>query len=335
VPSRKSRFAGSLIGQCLGDALGFPVEGYVAEVCRQYVAGILRSGRAGEVNRPPFPFGQYTDDSQLARELLVSYREVRSFDPGDYARRIAALFAEEKIVGQGRATAAAAARLAAGVSWREAGEHSPAAGNGSAMRAGPVGLLFHGDPLLLTKSAREQGRITHRDERCSGGAVCIAGAVAMAFEGESVDSEYFLETLKRWTGPVSPVMADALEKLKEWVSLPPAEACRRVAAAGRGGEAEEDWKGITPYVVGSVLWSLYSFLRFPEDYWEAICLAISGGGDTDTTAAMTGAISGAYLGLESLPPLLCRKLTDRGSWEYDELVALAETCCELREGSGV
>ena len=100
MPSRESRFAGSLIGQCLGDALGFPVEGYVADVCRQYVAGILRSGRAGEVNRPPYPFGQYTDDSQLARELLISYRETGRLDPADYARRIAALFAERMVVGE-------------------------------------------------------------------------------------------------------------------------------------------------------------------------------------------------------------------------------------------
>jgi ADP-ribosylglycohydrolase len=44
-----------------------------------------------------------------------------------------------------------------------------------------------------------------------------------------------------------------------------------------------------------VLWSLYSFLRSPEDYWETVCTAIAVGGDVDTTAAMAGAVSGAYL----------------------------------------
>ena len=37
VPSR-DQFRGCLVGQCLGDALGFPVEGHPPAVCRDYVA---------------------------------------------------------------------------------------------------------------------------------------------------------------------------------------------------------------------------------------------------------------------------------------------------------
>lgn len=331
MPTRKSRFAGCLVGQCLGDALGFPVEGYVPDVCRQYVSGILRSGRAGEVGRPPFPFGQYTDDSQLARELLLSYREVGGFDPAHFASRVAALFAGGGVVGEGKSTAAAAARLAAGVPWNEAGEPGPCAGNGSAMRAGPVGLLFQAEPAELVRVASEQGRVTHGDPRCSAGAVSVAGAVALAMGEGPVETEAFLGMLAEWAAPVDTSMAEALESLKAWVHLPPAEGLQRIAAAGREGQVEAEGKGITPFVVGSVLWSLYAFLRSPDDYWETICLAISGGGDTDTTAAMAGAMSGARVGLGALPPLLTMKLTDRGGWGYDELVGLAEECCELAE----
>jgi ADP-ribosylglycohydrolase len=335
MPTRKSRFAGCLVGQCLGDALGFPVEGYVPDVCRQYVSGILRSGRAGEVGRPPFPFGQYTDDSQLARELLLSYRSTGIFDPGDFASRIAALFSAGRVVGEGRATAAAAARLAAGTPWTEAGEPGPSAGNGSAMRAGPVGLLFGSDPAELVRVASEQGRITHGDPRCSAGAVSVAGAVALAMREDPIATEEFLHTLAEWSAPVDASMAEALESLKTWVHLPPAESLLHIAEAGRAVTADNaGMKGITPFVVGSVLWSLYAFLRSPDDYWETICLAVSGGGDTDTTAAMAGAVSGARVGLDALPPLLTMKLTDRGSWGYNELVGLAEECCELAEGKG-
>lgn len=75
-----------------GDALGFPVEGEGPETCGRYVADVLRGGRAGETGRGGFPFGQYTDDSQLAREFLQSYVECGAFDVADYARRIAAIF---------------------------------------------------------------------------------------------------------------------------------------------------------------------------------------------------------------------------------------------------
>jgi len=327
----REQFSGSLVGQCLGDALGFPVEGYVADVCRQYVAGILRRGKGGSVGRPPFAFGQYTDDSQLAREILVSYRERGRFEPADYASRIAALFKAGKVVGKGRATEEAAMRLAAGVPWEEAGTAAPSAGNGSATRAGPIGLLFWDDPGKLVRAARDQGRITHRDSRCSGGAVAVAGAVALALRGE-IESRDFLSRLSDWSGSVDATMGEAIGRLEEWIDLPPGEAVVRIGGLGLERAGEKQWRGITPFVVGSVLWSLYAFLRAPDDYWETVCLAISAGGDVDTMAAMAGAVSGARLGIEALPRELIRKLTDQGSWDCRELRLLAEDCYRLKEG---
>ncbi|MDP9439014.1 MAG: ADP-ribosylglycohydrolase family protein [Actinomycetota bacterium] len=52
----------------------------------------------------------------------------------------------------------------------------------------------------------------------------------------------------------------------------------------------------------------------------------------DTTAAMAGAISGAHLGLEAIPSRLARRLTDRGTWGFHELVELARACRESKVG---
>jgi ADP-ribosylglycohydrolase len=79
-----------------------------------------------------------------------------------------------------------------------------------------------------------------------------------------------------------------------------------------------------------VLWSLYSFLKSPEDYQGTISTAIAVGGDVDTTAAMAGAVSGAYLGLGAVPPNLAECLTDQGSWGFDELKRLADECYRLK-----
>ncbi|MDQ4001751.1 MAG: ADP-ribosylglycohydrolase family protein, partial [Actinomycetota bacterium] len=163
----KEQFEGCLIGQCVGDALGFVVEGQPPEVCRAYVEEALDKGHPGDRRRWKYDFGQYSDDSQLARELLQSYAACGRYDPEDYARRIAAIFSEGRIVGRGRATEEAAVRLGQGVPWQEAGTPPPSAGNGSAMRAGPVGLLFFDDLPLLAQAAHDQGVITHRDARCS------------------------------------------------------------------------------------------------------------------------------------------------------------------------
>ncbi len=329
---REQQFSGCLIGQCLGDALGFVVEGKPPEACRRYVSETLNAGRAGDRNPKSYAFGQYSDDSQLARELLQSYLSCGGrFDPRDYAGRIAAVFVEDRIVGRGRATERAAWRLASGEPWEDAGTPSPAAGNGSAMRAGPIGLLFFEDHSAMAKAAHDQGRITHRDPRCSAGSIAIAGAVALALVQEEIEAGRFLSQLADWAAPFDGSVADGLRWLAEWLPLPPEEAVKSVSEGGWNANDPQDWRrGISPFVTTSVLWSLYSFLRSPKDYWETICTAIVVGGDVDTTAAMAGAISGAHLGLEAIPSRLAYRLTDRGTWGFAELVELAQGCHRLK-----
>lgn len=327
----RDQFRGCLLGQCLGDALGFPVEGYPPQTCRQYVTEVLRTDRAGSVGRGCLAFGQYTDDSQLARELMQSVVACGGFEPEDYASRVAAIFADNRIVGRGMACDAAARRLNQGVPWDEAGEPPPAAGNGTAMRAGPVGLCCFDDPERMLRVAHDQARITHQDPRCSAGAAAVAGAVALGMEHEAIEPGPFLAQLAEWAGAFSEEFAGYLRQLgDEWLALPPEQAVGPMARAGVAAEFErEQWSGISPFVVGSVLWSLYAFLRSPEDYWETICTAIAVGGDVDTTGAMAGAVSGAHVGLTALPDALLHRLADQGVWGYDDLVRLADRCYEL------
>ncbi len=327
---REDQFTGCLIGQCLGDALGFPVEGYPSKYCSKYVSDYLRTEQTGEVSRGPFSFGQYTDDSQLARELLLSLVENQQFVPEDYARRIAAIFKEERIVGRGRATEEAARRLDAGFHWQNSGTPPPSAGNGSAMRAAPIGLFFYDDFKLLLRVAHDQGRITHSDPRCSAGAVAIAGAVALVLEQQEIDPQSFLETLSEWTGRYDNSCGLLFQQLFEWISLPPEDAVHLISKAGLGNNVQDGWQGITPFVISSVMWSLYSFLRTPFDYWETICTAIAVGGDVDTTAAMAGAVSGALNGLSAIPRELALQLNDQSEWGYNELVDLATQCYKIK-----
>jgi ADP-ribosylglycohydrolase len=328
----QDQFSGCLIGQCLGDALGFVVEGFSPAACERYVEDFLKTGRFGEFGRFPFPFGQYSDDSQLARELLQSFAARSTFDPEDYAERIMRIFAEQRIVGFGYSTKEAVKRLFQGIPWHESGAPPPSAGNGSAMRAAPVGLMYFDDPQALLRTAHDQGRITHRDPRCSAGAVAVSGAVAQVLGEKSISPGPFIATLAEWTRTVEPEMASEIEKLPALLTTEPREAAAIISQAGIDAEYidDEEWKGISSFVVSSVLWSLYAFLRTPEDYIETIYTAIAAGGDTDTTAAMAGAVSGAYLGIGAIPTDLSRHLTDRETWGFDELVGLAHQCYEIK-----
>ena len=328
----RDQFSGCLIGQCLGDSLGFVVEGFAPAACKRYVEDILQSGKAGEFGQWPFPFGQYSDDSQFARELLQSYRDCKQFDASAYADRIAQMFIENRVVGFGYSTKEAAKRLCQGVSWDKAGTPPPSAGNGSAMRAGPIGLMFFDDHESLIRAAHDQGRITHQDTRCSAGAAAIAGAVAIVLQQKTVEPSMLIKPLTEWTEKLDSRFSAELLKLTDWLSLPPEKAAGHISRAGIDADyiPAIGWRGISPFVISSVLWSLYSFLRSPDDYWETICTAIAVGGDVDTTAAMAGAISGAYLGIGAIPSDLSKKLSDNNTWGYDELIGLAHKCYEVK-----
>jgi ADP-ribosylglycohydrolase len=65
----------------------------------------------------------------------------------------------------------------------------------------------------------------------------------------------------------------------------------------------------------------------PGDPWRACLLAASLGGDTDTIAAMAGAIGGACHGLAAFPPHAIETVDRNGL----DLAALADSLLELRK----
>jgi ADP-ribosylglycohydrolase len=332
VSDSETALAGCLLGQALGDALGFVVEARPPQVAREYVEDYLLAGRAGQLAHPEFPFGQYSDDTQLARELVLSFAEAGGWSPPAFASRVAALFAEGRDVGAGPSTRAAAARLEAGAHWTRSGTPAPYAGNGSAMRAAPLGILFGRDARSMAKATVEQSLVTHLDPRCSAGALAVAGAVSVAAKGEVIRNADFLGVLSELTAEVDESVAEVIGGLQGWVHLPPAEAARHLHAERLDPTHTEEWRGISAFVTPSVVWSLYAFLRTPDDYWATVCTAIGVGGDTDTMAAIAGAISGARLGPPALPVELVERLNDRGEWGRDPLTDLARRAARLVGG---
>ncbi|MHA2096696.1 MAG: ADP-ribosylglycohydrolase family protein [Candidatus Hodarchaeales archaeon] len=333
MKSSLSQFQGCIIGQCLGDALGFPVEGHPPEICQDYVEKYLNVPPDKMLGCAQFPFGQYTDDSQLARELIQSYTANNGkFHPELYAKRIAAIFAENRIVGRGLATEKAAFKLIEGVPWTESGVPAPSAGNGTAMRAAPIGLFFFDDTDKLIQGAIDQGRITHTDPRCHAGAVAIALAVALVLCEKELDPTSFLSTLIKYIQPIDQTMTQGLQNLNTWIELSPKEAVKEISPFGLdpGYRKEYSWRNISPFVVPSVLWSLYSFLKTPGEYMDAIKTSIIVGGDVDTTAAMVGAISGAYLGMEAIPEYLAKEITDQGTWNYWDILELLDETYKIK-----
>ena len=200
------------------------------------------------------------------------------------------------------------------------------------MRVGPVGALGGWTIEQRLRCAAEQSRVTHHDAGCAAGAIAVAGAVALAAAPEPLDPADSLDRIAAWCHPSSAAVAALVREVVEWLPLDPEAALERLRQSGAAGDPARAWEGISNQVLPSVAWSLYAAFRSPADWWETVCSAIQAGGDTDTTAAMAGAIAGARVGPAGLPGPLLERLTDRGTWGAGALLALTRQCAALDSG---
>lgn len=323
------------MGCAVGDAIGAPVEmlgpGEVAVYIERHVktgdySGVIRQERG--YRWEGYPFGQYTDDTQMTIELAESLIACGGLDMDDWGRRIGEMFDEDLVVGGGQSTKAAAKKLKKGVPWKEAGSPPPAGGNGAAMRAGPIGLFFANKDGIIVPAA-DQGYATHQADQCCAGSVAIASSVALALE--DYDPVAALKVVAGNTIAVDVGLGGLVHELAEGVEkgMSPNKVLKWVLAL----QNEKRWPGVSPWVVSSVLWSLYCATHHHDDFMKAITLAIQPGGDVDSTAAMTGAIVGTRVGFNGIPRLIADKVNDRGARSGEWIRHLGERLEAASNGS--
>ncbi len=326
-PVSADKAAGCLVASALGDALGFLVEGGEPGYCADYAAGTFGSMDPPWLEKDDFAFGQYSDDTQLTRELALSLIACRGFDPANYARRIAQIFADDLVVGWGEATANAADRLIAGRNWQHSGEPAPSAGNGAAMRVAPIALVFR-DPTKRRGAAEMQASITHRDPRSRAAAQLVAEAVWIAATESNPRQPANLQRMAEACDELDPRLSNAVRNMERTLTMADDKALAYIKAVGRDPASPyPELVGISPFAPPSSLFALYCFLRAPNDPAEVLRSCIAAGGDTDTTACMAGAMVGARVGLAGLGEQLtgfAEHLNDRGAFGKKDFLALAK-----------
>lgn len=293
----EDRFVGCLLGTAVGDALGQPVEAFPPDRIRREF-GEVRDFMPGDPRLPlPLDAGQWTDDTQMTMDIAQSILRCGKVDPEDMARRFVEDHESEGIRFSGFAVTYSLKRLRKGIPWERSGlDDEMSAGNGSAMRVAPVGLLNYRTPDRLREEARLSSVITHRHPEAIAGAVAVAYVVAQAANG-TLNTDRILEETISFIGPCR--MADNLAKAKALLAQDtPTESALRML-------------GTTGFVVHTVASALYCFLKTPTDFERSVIDAVMGGDDADTTAAITGAISGAYNG-EAAIPTRWREQVERG-----------------------
>ena len=295
----RSKFLGALVGTAIGDAVGAFFEGRLQAEPEDIVTiadtqNILR----------------YTDDTHMMIGVAESLIENNGFYGKHMAYRFMKRYESEPWRGYGPGPPHIFRLISSGEAWDKAAEmvyRGGSYGNGAAMRIAPVGVFYYDDIEALVKAAYGSSQITHAHPLGKEGAALLAYIIARVVTIEP--SERF--EANNILSDLSQFVEDDLYKQKISTIetfLSGVDIQKVIGGLGNGIEA-----------FNSVPTAIYSFLTHHRSFKDAVVYAVSLGGDTDTLGAMTGALCGAYLGLDAIPEEWKAKLEHR---DYIEELAL-------------
>ncbi|MEX0753550.1 MAG: ADP-ribosylglycohydrolase family protein [Actinomycetota bacterium] len=291
----KDRAVGSVLGLALGDALGAPFEFTRADAIPDPVPAFERPWMG-------FPPGTTTDDTAMARNLTRSLAERAGLDAADVLSRHAGWLRTEP-PDVGTLTRQVLSRVQPGLPedaaarevWERRGPEV-SAGNGSVMYCGPLGVAYAHRPNLLHELAPALSAITHWDERCRTAVTAVTLAAAAFVRGDTV-----LEAVQ---GAL--VAVEDREGAEELEFL--------VEAAGTQRRIDGPDMGFCLFTAGV---AMQAALRDDEDFEASLRRVVALGGDTDTNAAVAGALVGARVGRAGLPAAWLDLLADRAEIESE------------------
>ena len=296
--AQRDRACGVLLATAAGDALG---AGYEFGPPLPDDAPVTMRG-GGACDWAP---GEWTDDTSMAiaiAEVAATGADLRSVDAQDqivarwvrWSRTAPDVGIQTSqvlgLVLDGGVSGAAAAALAASADLHERTGHT--AGNGSLMRTAPVALAYLDDPGGLAEAAMAVSALTHFDP--SAGEACVLWCLAIrhaVLTGE-LNPRVGLEYVPAEQRGVWAERLDAAERLRPsdfsnngWVVEALQAAWCAIVRTPYSDPGEDPKSGVSPT----------DLLRMSLE------IAVRGGRDADTVAAIAGGLVGAAYGASAVP----------------------------------
>ncbi|MCI1963729.1 MAG: ADP-ribosylglycohydrolase family protein [Ancrocorticia sp.] len=326
--SRRSLAA--LQGLSLGDALGMPTQSMSPDQTAAAYGSIrtLRDAVAYQPIAPSMPAGSVTDDTEQA--LVVSHLLIEGkghMAPRSFAEALLAweddMIARGSLDLLGPSTKSALERVRNGEDPTTTGTLGTT--NGAAMRVTPVGIA--NDVTVaerFTEAVYESCLVTHDTFQGWESALLVAAAVSFGINGEQTHEAIakaldFVQRAPRhgvWSAKAS-VLARARQALD----------VTRAASRESFADVVRDYVGTSVDATESIPAAFCICEAYAENPFEGLCVAANLGGDTDTIAAIAGAILGASSGPEAFPHAQLERVSAVSGLE---LASVSEQLVELR-----
>lgn len=268
-PTTLSRAQGCLLGQLAGDALGSLVEFRTAEdIRREYpsrVRELADGGRWGTIA------GQPTDDSEMALMLARMLAEQQRYDPKE-ARKAYVFWLDSRPFDCGNT-------VYVGLRGRP---NPQSQANGAMMRVSPLGIFGANYNLEQVAAwAQQDAALTHPYPVCLQANSLFVMAIAHVIS-TGIGPQLLFSQIETWAREMK--VADALlNSITGAATAPPSDYI-----------LQQGWVLIA---FRNALWQLLHASNLEDGVTDTVMR----GGDTDTNAAIAGALLGAVYGREAIP----------------------------------
>jgi len=268
-PEILSRAQGCLLGQLAGDSLGSLVEFQSPKtIARNYPDGVRELADGGVWDTLA---GQPTDDSEMALVLARSLIAEGKYD----AKKVKASYVYWLDSGP--------FDLGKTILTSLRGTPNPESqANGALMRISPLGIFGAGRDLeQIADWARADARLTHVHPICQQVNALFAMAIA-------------------WSIATGPRPGKLYEQIHDWATAMPVDAVVLKVINAAVEHAPADFMRHQGWVLTAFQNALYQLLR-NRSLESSVVDTVGRGGDTDTNAAICGALLGAVHGRGQIP----------------------------------
>lgn len=311
MEERKSKIRGMLLGGAVGDALGYPIE--FEPIMEPKAITSYRDGK-----------GLISDDTQMtlftANGLLWTYtrgalRGISLLPPDAlYLAYRDWLSTQERVeideahqicwihdlseLNQLRAPGnTCLSALRSGKKGTIEDPINNSKGCGSVMRVAPIAAIKRGDIHEIAMDAAKAGAITHGHPL--GVMPCYILVAMLCYilrEHQSIADaiksamDLFREKFDAYNDDYKQEMIEIIDRAIELSKRSDLSDLEAIESLGGGWVAEE-----------ALAIALYSCLKHPDNFKDAVVCAVNHSGDSDSTGAIAGNIIGTSLGVESIP----------------------------------
>lgn len=300
-PDKQARIDAALLSFACGDALGMATEFMTRDqIERAFPDGVTRLlSQKDSQNHGNLTPGSVTDDTEQVAYLLERYRAKGQVTVADTVDALLVWIRETRAVEKhyiGPSSLKALTAIENGADPATAGTGTTC---GGIMRI-PAAVCFDPDQTMdrLRKNVRAALLPTHNTSEALEASGCYGAALLTALNGGTVaevveaalENGPLTEVLAPWRGCAASSAA-RIREAASWGRLPDEELFHRLYDLWGTGLPSVD-------VCGAVF---ALFLAAEGSAYRAISLGASLGGDTDTIAALAGALTAAQAGHTDIP----------------------------------